>query len=162
MEFSLDAVWTDVAYDARNKHSFWGEVLVAGCVAVFVGNQMHHSQCTRSTISGITCLPIVVNNLQLSRSVHRVGKMQMVAREATLVLIRRTIGAEHPLHISKSLGNANGVTAACLFTIVLNSKTSGSQLFFHFVAGEPVDVTTPFKMVAGIQGFLAPTKEAAA
>jgi hypothetical protein len=147
--------------DARNKHSFWGEVLVAGCGAVFVGIHIHHSQCTRSSISGITCLPIVVNNLQLSRSVHRVGEMQMVAREATFVLIRRTIGASN-VYPFKSLSNAKGVTGICLFPIVLNSKTSGSQLAFHFIAGEPMNVTTPFKMVAGIQGFLAPTKEAAA
>ena len=60
----------------------------------------------------------------------------------------------------KSLGNANGVTAGgAFFNVVRDSKTSGSQLCVHFVASEPIDVTTPFETIPGIQRFLPPTKK---
>jgi hypothetical protein len=58
-------------------------------------------------------------------------------------------------------GSANGVTAAGVFTVVRDSKTSGSQLSFHSVASA-MNVTSPFEMVPGIQEFLVPTKNKAA
>jgi hypothetical protein len=59
-----------------------------------------------------------------------------------------------------SIGNANRLTVAALFVVVLNSKTSRSKLRFHFAASESMDITTPFEMVTETQEFPVPKETA--
>jgi len=54
------------------------------------------------------------------------------------------------------------MTGTVLLAIVHNPKTSSAELFFDFVAGKQVDVTTICKMVPGPHRFLARTQKMAA
>ena len=59
----------------------------------------------------------------------------------------------------KSLGNAHCVTQIAFFTVVLNSKASGSQLGFHLIAGERMDESGKTDAIPQLQRFPPPAQK---
>jgi hypothetical protein len=59
----------------------------------------------------------------------------------------------------KLLGNAHCVAQTAFFTVVLDSKASGSQLRFHFIAGERMDKSAKTNAIPQLQRFLPPTQK---
>jgi hypothetical protein len=59
----------------------------------------------------------------------------------------------------KSLGNDHYVTQTAFFTVVLDSKASGSQFGFHFIAGEGMDKSGKTDAIPQLQPFFPPAQK---